>query len=73
MVSSKTKGHETLGTLRREGRSPWFRSPVVGLWSFLSTDRHSLGLASSQHPTPSLISRPHHCQLCRSPMLPQAS
>ena len=50
MVSSKTKGHETLGTLRREGKSPWFRSPVVGLWSFLSTDRHSLGLASPQPP-----------------------
>ena len=50
MVSSKTKGHETLGPLRREGKSPWFRSPVVGLWSFLSTDRHSLGLASPQPP-----------------------
>ena len=54
MVSSKTKGHETLGTLRREGKSPWFRSPVVGLWSFLSTDRHSLGLASPQPPPPPL-------------------
>ena len=51
MVSSKTKSPETLGTLRKEDGSPWVCIPVAGLWSFLSTDRHSPGLGfPPQHP-----------------------
>ena len=52
VLSSKTKSPETLGALRREGGSPWLCSPVAGLWSFLSTDRHSPVLGFPHQPPP---------------------
>ena len=50
MVSSKTKGHETLGTLRREGRSPGFAAQWSGSGPFSAQTGTVLGLASPQPP-----------------------
>ena len=40
------------GSAEAGGQAPWLHSPVAGLWSSLSTDRHSPGLG---------FPRPKHC------------
>ena len=72
VVSSKKKSPETLGTLRREGGSPWLCSPVAGLWSFLRTYRHSPGLGfPPPAPTATLISGPIIAESADPPCYPR--